>query len=87
MDYHHLPPTRTKTSSGMDHPPSPKALKGLFYPKKLTYVLSGLKIIFGSGLVVMGALALYHKAGFIFVQYLRGFLGQFFIWRFLFFTP
>ena len=64
MDYHHLPPTRTKTSSGMDHPPPPKALKGLFYPKKLTYVLSGLKIIFGSGLVVMGALALYHKASY-----------------------
>lgn len=34
------------------------------YPTRLTYVISGLKIIFGSGLVVMGALALYHKASY-----------------------
>ena len=51
-------------STCIEHTSLLKEWKGVFYPKKLTYVLSGLKVIFGSGLVVMGALALYHKASY-----------------------
>ncbi len=39
-------------------------LRGIFYPKKITYVLSGLKIMCGVGLVLVGALALYQKASY-----------------------
>ena len=35
--------------------------RGLLYPNKMTYTLSGLKILTGCGMVVLGSLALYHK--------------------------
>ncbi len=40
------------------------SIRGLLYPNKLTYTLSGLKILTGCGMVVLGALALYHKASY-----------------------
>ena len=60
MDYHRYPSHRGYSATSK----SEEDYRGFFYPRKLTYVLSGLKIIFGSGLVVMGALALYHKASY-----------------------
>jgi hypothetical protein len=40
------------------------SLRGVLYPNKLTYTLSGLKILTGCGMVVLGAGALYHKASY-----------------------
>ena len=41
-----------------------QSLRGIFYPRKITYVLSSLKIAAGCGLVLLGALALYQKASY-----------------------
>lgn len=41
-----------------------QTLRGVFYPRKITYTLSGLKIVSGCGLVLLGALALYQKASY-----------------------
>lgn len=41
-----------------------QTLRGVFYPRKITYTLSGLKIATGCGLVLLGALALYQKASY-----------------------
>ena len=41
-----------------------QTLRGIFYPRKITYVLSSLKIAAGCGLVLLGALALYQKASY-----------------------
>ena len=41
-----------------------QTLRGVFYPRKITYTLSGLKIAIGCGLVLLGALALYQKASY-----------------------
>jgi uncharacterized membrane protein YgcG len=41
-----------------------QTLRGVFYPRKITYTLSALKIITGCGLVLLGALALYQKASY-----------------------
>jgi hypothetical protein len=41
-----------------------QSLRGMFYPRRITYTLSGLKIAGGCGLVLLGALALYQKASY-----------------------
>lgn len=41
-----------------------QTLRGVFYPRKITYTLSALKIATGCGLVLLGALALYQKASY-----------------------
>ncbi len=42
----------------------PNDIRGIFYPRRLTYTLAFLKMAAGCGLVLMGAMALYLKASY-----------------------